>query len=371
MSQTERKIAFIGATTLLLSSVEYLIPKPLPFLRLGLANLPLLIILESMGWKAYLFILLLKAIGQGMVSGTLFSYLFLISLAGTLSSGIAMKAVKLLLKSKVSLVGISLVGAFVSNLAQLAVAALVAYGPSIWVAAPLMLTLGLLSSFALGLLAEIYVQKSSFAHSLDDESINFALPAVEQGAYLPRVAIASLLCIAAILFTQTLFYLAPLTLCMYLLQLTARRKIRLLPPLMLLVSLAILSLFEPNGKVLLSLGSVAFTEGSLTLAFTKALRLMSLLAASQCLTASNPRLKGKAGSILLLDLAYFGQLSSSFRTTKGSLVKRIDQALQSAASGNGTEQAVQKQQKRAIKEPLFLLLSGCVLFTALLSNILK
>ena len=371
MSQTERKIAFIGATTLLLSSVEYLIPKPLPFLRLGLANLPLLIILESMGWKAYLAILFLKAIGQGMVSGTLFSYLFLISLAGTLSSGIAMKGVKLLLKSKVSLVGISLIGAFVSNLAQLEVAALVAYGPSIWVAAPLMLALGLVSSFALGLLAEIYVQKSSFTHSLHEESFNFTLPVVEQGTYLPKVAIASLLCIAAILLTQTLPYLALLTLIMYLLQLTARRKIRLLPPLMLLISLALLSLFEPNGKVLLSLGSVAFTEGSLNLACTKALRLMSLLAASQCLTASNPRLKGKAGSILLLDLAYFGQLSSSFRATKGSLVNRIDQTLQSAASGNGKAYAEQNRTKRTIHEPLFLLLALCVMLIALVSNNLK
>lgn len=371
MSQTERKIAFIGATTLLLSSVEYLIPKPLPFLRLGLANLPLLIILESMGWKAYLAILFLKAIGQGLVSGTLFSYLFLISLAGTLSSGIAMKAVKLLLKSKVSLVGISLVGAFVSNLAQLAVAALVAYGPSIWVAAPLMLTLGLVSSFALGLLAEIYLQKSSFAHSLHDETYSFSLPIVEQGSYYPKVAIASLLCIVAILFTDTLTYLALLTFCMYLLQLTARRKLRLLPPAMLLISLAILSLFEPNGKVLLSLGSVAFTEGSLKLALTKALRLMSLLAASQCLTASNPRLKGRAGSVLLLDLAYFGQLSSSFRATKGSLVTRIDQALHHAAAGKGGETTQQTIKRRPIYEPLFLLLSLCVLVIALLSNILN
>jgi heptaprenyl diphosphate synthase len=158
---------------------------------------------------------------------------------------------------------------------------------------------------------------------------------------------------------------------MYLLQLTARRKLRLLPPAMLLISLAILSLFEPNGKVLLSLGSVAFTEGSLTLAFTKALRLMSLLAASQCLTASNPRLKGRSGSILLLDLAYFGQLSSSFRATKGSLVKRIDQALHHAAAGEDVGTPQQQMRTRSIHEPLFLLLSLCVLVIALLSNILN
>ncbi|HRV24098.1 MAG TPA: Gx transporter family protein, partial [Sphaerochaeta sp.] len=107
MSPTDRKISFIAASTLLLSSLEHLIPKPLPFLRLGLANLPLLLILQSIDYPSYFFILLLKAIGQGMVSGTLFSYLFLISLAGTMSSGYAMKLLKGLLKNRVSLVGIS------------------------------------------------------------------------------------------------------------------------------------------------------------------------------------------------------------------------------------------------------------------------
>ncbi|NBK25683.1 MAG: heptaprenyl diphosphate synthase, partial [Spirochaetia bacterium] len=46
MSRTERKIAFVAAATLLLSTLEYLIPKPLPFLRLGLANLPILLVLD-------------------------------------------------------------------------------------------------------------------------------------------------------------------------------------------------------------------------------------------------------------------------------------------------------------------------------------
>ena len=69
MSQSERKVAFISAVTLLCSTLEFLIPKPLPFLRLGLANLPLLLILDFIDLPSFLAILLLKAIGQGMVSG--------------------------------------------------------------------------------------------------------------------------------------------------------------------------------------------------------------------------------------------------------------------------------------------------------------
>lgn len=36
-------IALLAALALMLSSIEYIIPKPVPFLRLGLANLPVLI----------------------------------------------------------------------------------------------------------------------------------------------------------------------------------------------------------------------------------------------------------------------------------------------------------------------------------------
>jgi len=362
MSRTERKIAFVAAVTLLLSTLEYLIPKPLPFLRLGLANLPLLLILDTFSLKAYSIVLLLKAIGQGMVSGTLFSYLFFISLAGTVSSGLAMKALKTALGGKVSLIGCSIVGAFVSNLAQLQVASLVAYGPSIWIAAPLMLTLGVVSSLVLGLLAELYLQKGTLPKAFVEETLELSIPLTEEAKHYPAVAFASLLCIIAIITAEGLLVLALVTALMYFLQIISGRRLRLLPPLMLLLSLILLSLFEPNGKVLLSLGSAAFTEGSLILALGKALRLMSLLAASQCLVASNPKLKGKGGAILLLTLSYFGLLSTSFRSTKGSLTERVDQTLLRVARAE-TAPNIPGKQKRGINTGLFI--AGAVLVSAM------
>lgn len=367
MSRTERKIAFIAAITLLLSSVEYLIPKPLPFLRLGLANLPLLIILDSFSFKAYLVVLVLKAAGQGMVSGTLFSYLFLISLAGTLSSGLAMKGIKSALKSHVSLVGCSLAGAFVSNLAQLQVASLLAYGPSIWIAAPLMLTIGLITSFVLGLLAEIYLKKGRLPKEFASDEFEPALIVSDETPHYKAVGIASLLCIPAIIVSEGLPFLIATTALMYCLQALSGRKIRIVPPIMLLLSLLLLSLFEPNGKVLLSLGAVAFTQGSLSIALQKGLRLISLLAASQCLVASNPKLKGKAGEILMLTLSYFGILSYSFKSTNGSLIERVDQTLSTAASGN---QVARQRKNRTIHSGLFVATAVLVITIAIASRYL-
>lgn len=333
MSPTDRKISFIAASTLLLASLEYLIPKPLPFLRLGLANLPLLLILQSFNWPSYFLLLLLKAIGQGMVSGTLFSYLFFISLAGTLASGVAMKLLKGALKSNVSLVGISVVGAFVSNLAQLQVAAWVAYGPTIWVAAPLMLGLGMITSIILGFLGERYLHHGTFPAAFLSNEFEVALPTVEERKHSIERTIAMVIAIIAILLAQGPVHLLAITILMYAIQTMCRRKIRLIPPVMLLSSLLVLALFEPNGQVLFTIGSLALTKGSIALALTKGLRLIALLSASQSLVSSNPRLKGKLGALLLMSLSYFSILTVCFRTVKGTFLQRVDGALFCGAEG--------------------------------------
>jgi len=334
MSRTSRKIAFVAAATLLCSTLEYLIPKPLPFLRLGLANLPILLVLDIFTFKSFFILLLLKSIGQGFISGTLFSYLFFISLAGTLSSGLLMKGTKAMFKTKVSLVGCSILGALASNLSQLEVASLLIYGRTIWVAAPLMLGIGIISSIALGLVAEQYKAKGTLIALLAQDKLTLELPLIREREHNGKVALAALLAIMAILIVDKLAILAIITVLMYVLQKIAKRRIRVIPPLMLLLSMLLLSLFEPYGKVLFSFGSVAFTQGSVEIALIKALRLISLLAASQCISASNPRLSAKSLAYIPLTLGYFTLLSTSFKGSSGSLIQRVDQALLKTAAGS-------------------------------------
>ncbi len=87
-------VAFLGGLCLFLSTVEYLVPKPIPFLRIGIANLPLLIGLDLLSPGRLLLVACLKVIGQGLVSGTLTSYVFLFSAAGTFTSALAMLAAR-------------------------------------------------------------------------------------------------------------------------------------------------------------------------------------------------------------------------------------------------------------------------------------
>lgn len=105
---------------LYLSLLETLIPKPFPWLKLGLANVITIIILEKFDKKMALEALFLRIFIQGMMLGTLFSFSFIISLV----SGGASTLLTILLyryRKNLSLISISMCGGFVHNLVQLVV----------------------------------------------------------------------------------------------------------------------------------------------------------------------------------------------------------------------------------------------------------
>ncbi|MGL4997963.1 Gx transporter family protein [Cetobacterium sp.] len=105
---------------LYLSLIETLIPKPFPWMKLGLANIASIIALEKFDEKMALEILLLRILIQGMMLGTMFSPSFIISLI----SGGASTLLTILLfryRKNLSLIAICISGAFIHNLVQLVV----------------------------------------------------------------------------------------------------------------------------------------------------------------------------------------------------------------------------------------------------------
>jgi heptaprenyl diphosphate synthase len=156
------QVALLAAFALFLSTIEYMIPKPLPFLRLGLANLPILIGLFLLNAPHLLLLVLLKVLGQGLVNGTLFSYIFLFSLFGSYAAALAMIGVKTAFGRTISAVGISIFGALASNCTQLLLARLFVVGEGAWLIAPPFLGVGLASSLALGIFAREFMRKSNW-----------------------------------------------------------------------------------------------------------------------------------------------------------------------------------------------------------------
>ena len=164
--QTQSIVALAAAVCLFLASIEYIIPKPLPFLRIGLANLPLLLALDLFPTLQFFVLLGLKILGQALIQGSLFSFTFLFSLCGSLASGTVMLAARRALRGSTSLIGISILGALASNLVQLILARYLVFGRSAWLIAPPFLLVGLVSSAVLGFLAQIYRDRSTWLRKM-------------------------------------------------------------------------------------------------------------------------------------------------------------------------------------------------------------
>jgi heptaprenyl diphosphate synthase len=139
-----------------------MIPKPLPFMIIGLANLPLMLALDIFSFRYFLVLVLIKIFGQALITGTLFSYVFLFSLTGTFFSALLMYLLRRIFKQRITFIGIGTAGAFVSNTAQLALAYLFIFKENTRYIAPWFLTAGFVTGIALGIFCEIFIRKSQW-----------------------------------------------------------------------------------------------------------------------------------------------------------------------------------------------------------------
>jgi len=153
-------VALLGALCLFLSAIEYMIPKPVPFLRVGIANLPVLICLDLLPVPLVLLVVLLKILGQALLGGTLLSYVFLFSAVGSLASAFSMLFFRRLCGRHISLIGVGILGALFSNTMQLWLARVLIFGEGAWLIAPPFIALGTITAAALGAFAERFASRS-------------------------------------------------------------------------------------------------------------------------------------------------------------------------------------------------------------------
>ncbi len=161
-SNKAKLTAFLGAFCFFLSAVEYMLPKPLPFMRLGIANLPILIAVDILPFKWFLVLALVKVIGMSIISGTLFSYIALFSLVGTMAAALTMWGLRRAGGRHISLIGVSIAGAMVSNATQILIARYLVFRETAWLIAPLFLGMGLATGTALGLFSERFARVSQW-----------------------------------------------------------------------------------------------------------------------------------------------------------------------------------------------------------------
>lgn len=164
IEKKSRMTAFFAALCLFFSAVEFAIPKPLPFMRIGLANLPIMLSFLVFERKEILKLVMFKIIGQGVISGTIFSYVFLFSVAGSVGSALSMYLVFIFFyrRNVSGFVGMSVCGALMNNCAQIVLAKYILFGDNVRYVAPVLLITGLISGIILGVFAENFVRKSTW-----------------------------------------------------------------------------------------------------------------------------------------------------------------------------------------------------------------
>ena len=161
--EVRKNIALLGAFCLFLSTIEYMIPKPLPFMRIGIANLPLMLALDIFPFHTFLVLVGIKVLGQALITGTLFSYIFLFSLTGTSLSAVAMYLLRRLFGAKrISLIGVGTAGAMISNITQLAMAWMFIFRNNVKYIAPPFLGAGVITGVVLGIFCELFIRRSTW-----------------------------------------------------------------------------------------------------------------------------------------------------------------------------------------------------------------
>jgi heptaprenyl diphosphate synthase len=365
--ETRQQIARLAALTLVFTYAELLIPRVIPFFRIGLGNAALLMGL-GLSFPAFMLLSVIKSVAGSLMGGTLFSPFFLVSFAQSVASALVMfvfgKMARVstmqrdgfdIHRKLLSLYGISVAGSAVSAAVQISLSSLY-LGQGTWSLLGPMLLFNAVSGLITAWLAEILGGGSPLEpqhihaegeYPLARTSL-LATPSAgtplrclrsKLGYNAPDTAgshddlrprnifrlIIILAAAASVFFIKNTAILCGFLLLSFLAQKLAHRKILLLPHLSLWLFVLVTSVLIPNGRVLFSVAGFSITAGALFTGLQKALRLSIVSALSQ--TAATIKLTGSPDSLLALTLDYYSAMSDTFRNTPGSVISKIKEAL--------------------------------------------
>jgi len=406
-----RTLALLGALCFFLSAVEYFIPKPLPFMRIGLANMPLLLALNILGMKDFFLLVVLKVLGQGLIGGTFLSFVFLFSIAGTFTSAAVMYALsKMPGRKHLGFAGIGCAGAMVSNGVQLLLARHLVFGEAVRYLAPPFLAAGFVAGLALGIVCEYFSRRSRWYAShrrrapspgnavMPGEPV-VALPG-ESRDEAPRQAtprearrlrrsrrwdglfvadelfIAGLLMALIFLHDRSLPGLITHFFFFCALVWVSGRRNNYLATAVFIAGIVFFNLLVPHGRVLLVLGPLQITQGSLLVGLERAITLSGLMMLSRVFVRNDLRLPGAIGSLLaealrILEMMRgkmpgFRRIHRIHRIRRGRMIAAIDDVMlgvENAAPGD--PDGLSRERPRRNAKGILLLMAMVILTAAI------
>ena len=153
------RLAFFTAFAVSVYVLDTLIPKPLPFMRLGLANIVVLLLLLANDLSSAIVVTFAKTIIGGFFSGALISPTTILSLSG---GAFAILVMYLAMKSIIpfSIIGISVCGAVIHNITQIVLVRFILIkSTTIFYLTPLLIILGIATGIITGYLTYLIQER--------------------------------------------------------------------------------------------------------------------------------------------------------------------------------------------------------------------
>ena len=312
-------MAYLASLTLLFSYIEMILPRTVPFFRLGLGNTAILLAFD-LPFVPFLLLSIIKALASSLMAGTLISPFFVISLVQSVSSGVFMYFLSIINRKfhgKIfSVYGISVFGSEISALVQILLCTLYLGSGTFALLGPM-----LLFNMASGIITAFFSTKISV------KELSITPPQLSENyedsnhRKIPQIFFALIIFFAAagVFFIKNIPVLAGTLVLSLITQRLCKRRILILPHISLWVFIMISTVLVPEGKILYKLWNISITEGALLTGIQKSLRLSAVSALSQCAIILRP----PKDSILALTLLYYKHLSDKFRTADGNIFKKI------------------------------------------------
>ena len=151
-------IAILTSLAIVLSIAESFIPSiGIPGVKLGLANIVIILVLYEIGILEAICINLLRVVVTGLVRGTFLSMGFLMSLTGAVLSLVIMILFYLLIK-KFSIIGVSVIGSIFHVTGQILIAMLYLGTAYIVLYLPVIAISAIITGVFVGIIAQLIIR---------------------------------------------------------------------------------------------------------------------------------------------------------------------------------------------------------------------
>ena len=165
MKNREEYLPLFVTISALLYLLEGAIPKPFPWFKLGLSNVITIIAIYYFDFKFIIKLVFFRVITGALITATLFTPTFFLSLSGGIFSAIGMFLFYNFFRNNISTIGISLIGAEIHIITQLFIVYLfIIKDKSIFSLLPVLMSISFFTGIVIGYISYKVVNKLTILH---------------------------------------------------------------------------------------------------------------------------------------------------------------------------------------------------------------